>query len=132
MHVGLPVEGEKLDSLAHAFDTRDKGGTYNIHPYLKSFTGADSQKLESLRNSHAPAIHRGVLQYKDMMTQGIALQPMQMAYIGPRISMMIWKSGLMPGCLGPESVWRGTPEVHIEERNGKFQLTLFAMTRSSF
>jgi hypothetical protein len=50
MHVGLPVEVEKLDSLAHAFDTRDKGGTYNIHPYLKSFTRCTPQELESLRN----------------------------------------------------------------------------------
>jgi hypothetical protein len=133
MHVGLPVEVEKLDSLAHAFDTRDKGGTYNIHPYLKSFTSSTPQELESLRNSHAPHIRKGVLLYKSMMEQGIALQPKQMAYIGPHVSIVMWMSGSLPHALNPESgyVWRGTPELFIEHErgNGKFQL-LFAMTRS--
>jgi hypothetical protein len=134
MHVGLPVEVEKLDSLAHAFDTRDKGGTYNIHPYLKSFTSSTPQELESLRNSHAPHIRKGVLLYKSMMEQGIALQPKQMAYIGPHVSIVMWMSGSLPHALNPESgyIWRGTPELFIEHErgNGKFQL-LFAMTSSN-
>jgi hypothetical protein len=68
-----------------------------------------------------------------MMEQGITLQPMQMAYIvGPHVSMLMWMSGSLPHALDPESgcVWRGTPEIRIEEKHGNGKFQLFAMTRS--
>lgn len=116
MHVGLPVDPTRLDSLAHAFDTRENGGTYNIDPYLIKFTGGTESDLEEIRNERAPHIRAGILLYKEKILQGEELKPMQMACFGTEDSITLWMMGVLPCSLPPERVWDGMPAAVINGR----------------
>lgn len=106
MHVGAPIDDmNDLDTLAKAFDSRDKGGTWIIDPFLQSLTGATLQELEELRNEHAPMIRQGILQYKYRIKESKPLKPMKLAYLGPVVSQALWFQGMLPASLPADKVW---------------------------
>lgn len=105
MHLGAPIDTSVLDSLAKAFHTKKKGGTWVIDPYLRSLTGATNKDLEETRKAHAPYIRQGILDYKERMEKGEPLVPMKLAFIGPEMSQAMWFKGMLPEKLPPHLVW---------------------------
>lgn len=111
MHVGAPATVDELTSLAKAFHTRKKGGTWSIDPFLKSLSGSTDAELEEIRNQHAPFIRKGIIAYKERIKKGETLVPMKLAYLGPLVSQCMWFQYKLPTGLPPQAVWKH--EEHV-------------------